>query len=172
MLPVTETEKQTAARLKDQASSLAEPVKEQLGEAAQEVAGSLQQTVQDAVSSVKGAAADATSEVQDQARHSAQQVRGTAESAASHVQGATQSATEQVKDTTRSAPEAGRRRRVRIRRGMGSRPGHQGPLRGDAPPVFDQTDDAADGRRGPSEDLTPGTRYPPSGSPIGPPSPS
>ena len=63
MLPVTETEKQVGARLKDQASSHAEPVEERLSEAAQEVAGNLQPTVQDAVSSVKGAAADATSEV-------------------------------------------------------------------------------------------------------------
>ena len=141
MLPVTETEKQAAARLKDQASSLAEPVKEQLGEAAQEVAGNLQQTVQDAVSSVKGAAADATSEVQDQARHSAQQVRGTAESAASHVQGATQSATEQVKDTSRSAarrsdmppPRPNQTRDGEPPRTPGSPPGGTLPLRSTRP---------------------------------------
>ena len=165
MLPVTETEKQVGARLKDQASSLAEPVKERLSEAAQEVAGNLQPTVQDAVSSVKGAAADATSEVQEQARQSAQQVRGTAESAASHVQGATQSAAEQVKGTsTRSAPEVDDGAGAESGVGSGPDPDVVILTEGNAPPVLGLTEDGAD-------DVAPGTVYRPAGSPVVPPSP-
>lgn len=76
ILPASRSEQQLAARAKDKATELGEPVRERARQAGQEMAANLKEPAREAVEQVRSTATEAGTTVSEQAKQSAADLKG------------------------------------------------------------------------------------------------
>lgn len=128
LLPPTDRERQTAARVQTRL----EPVKKQVTQVGKDIAGELQQSAQGSVEQLKERATEAVEQVKQDAQSSTEVVKDEAQDATTQVKRRTRSASQEVKKTASEGSGTARPRAPRSPR-AGRQTSRRAPVSASAP---------------------------------------